>query len=719
MSEARAAPADNPYVEDPPTEFPPVEELDEDWAREQVELLREAIRYHDRRYYVDADPVVPDRTYDVLFERLRALEEALDLRSAESPTRRVGGEPLDELGTVEHVAPMLSIDSGGEAEDVREFDRRVRETLASGRPTPDDGAQASLDAYAGAGATETDLRYFVEPKFDGLSVEIVYEDGRYERAATRGDGETGDDVTENVRTIGSVPLVLSDDAPDHLAVRGEVFMPRSAFQQHNRERIERGDDPFANPRNAAAGTLRQLDPSVTAERPLDVFFFDVLDGPTFDSHSALHETLPEWGLKVNDRARVVEDVEAVIDYRDELVAIRDDLDYEIDGVVAKVDDRTLCEWLGTTSRAPRWAFAYKLPARTEETTVRDVVVQVGRTGRLTPVALLDPVDVGGVTVSRASLHNPELIEELGVGIGDRVRVKRAGDVIPDVVEVIEHDADGHFEYPDHCPVCDSPVEREGPMAYCTGGLACPQQLRRAVTHYASRSALDIEGLGESRVDQLVDAGLVESIPDLYDLTAADLAELEGWGERSARNLLDELEPSKEPALADFLVALGIPEVGPTLAAALAREFGTLDAVTEADREALEAVPDVGPTVAAEIGEFFRSERNRRVVEQLRERGVEPQETDVETGDALAGHTFVFTGTLERFTREEAQSLVEREGASATSSVSGNTDYLVAGENPGQTKLSDADDEDVETLDEAAFLSLLRQRGVDVPADDGG
>jgi len=730
MSEARAAPDGNPYVEDPPTDFTPIEELDEATAREQVELLREAIRYHDRRYYVDADPAIPDRTYDALFARLRELEEAFGLRTGDSPTRRVGGEPVDELGTVEHVARMLSIDSGGDADDVREFDRRVRDALADAGPGPGvdagadggDRAQASLEAYADADAgTDLDLQYFVEPKFDGLSVEVVYEDGRYVRAATRGDGETGDDVTGNVRTIGAVPLRLSGDPPGRLAVRGEVFMPRSAFQAYNRERIERGDDPFANPRNAAAGTLRQLDPSVTARRPLDVFFFDVLEGPDFETHSGLHERLPEWGLKVNERGGLVDDVEAVIDYREELVAVRDDLDYEVDGVVAKVDDRELCDRLGATSRAPRWAFAYKLPARTEETTVRDVVVQVGRTGRLTPVALLDPVEVGGVTVSRASLHNPDLIEELGMGIGDRVRVKRAGDVIPDVVEVLEHAEPGHFEYPDGCPVCDSPVERDGPLAYCTGGLACPQQLRRAIVHYASRPALDVEGLGEARVDQLLEAGPVESIPDLYELSVEELAALEGWGETSAENLLAELEAAREPPLADFLVALGIPGVGPTLAGALARQFGTFEAVVAADREDLEAVPDVGPTVAGEIREFFDSERNREVIAELRERGVDPRPADVGTaadGDALAGLTVVFTGALERFTRDEAQSLVERHGGSATASVSGNTDYLVAGENPGARKLDDAESEDAAILDQAEFLALLEDRGVDVPDADG-
>lgn len=423
MSHTHHERPDNPYTTDPETEFEPVESLTETDATAQAEQLREAIRYHDRQYYVDADPVIPDRAYDALFSRLQALEATFGLDTTNSPTQRVGGAPLDELDTVEHVSPMLSIDSSGEAADVREFDRRVHADLGLSHDTE---TQASLDAYA-----DETVEYVCEPKFDGLSVEIIYEDGQYTRAATRGDGETGEDVTENVRTIRSIPLILRGDAPDFLAVRGEIFMPRDAFQAHNRERIERGDDPFANPRNAAAGTLRQLDPSVTAERPLDCFFFGILDSSrSFDTHWEIHETLPEWGLKVNDRTTVVEAIEDAIDYREELVSVREDLNYEVDGVVISVNDRQRCDRLGSTSRAPRWAFAYKLPARTEETTVRDVVVQVGRTGRLTPVALLDPVAVAGVTVSRASLHNPDQIVELGVDVGDRVRIERAGDVIP-------------------------------------------------------------------------------------------------------------------------------------------------------------------------------------------------------------------------------------------------------------------------------------------------
>ncbi|WP_229115708.1 NAD-dependent DNA ligase LigA [Halapricum desulfuricans] len=691
-----AEPPDNPYVEDPSTDFEPVENLDSEQARKQAEQLREAVRYHDYRYYAANVPVVGDRTYDALFARLRELEDAFDLDREDSPTQRVGGEPLDELATVEHVAPMRSIEQSGDAEDVRAFDERVRRELDEA------GYDAPLD-------------YHCEPKFDGLSVEVIYEDGVYRRAATRGDGIEGEDVTENVRTIGAVPDRLRGDYLDYLAVRGEVYMPRAAFNEYNRERVERGDEPFANPRNAAAGTLRQLDPSVTAERPLSIFFFGVLDASArFDSQSELYERFPEWGLRVSDRVERVEDIEAAIEYRDRMLEVRDDLDYEIDGTVIKVDDREARELLGSTSRAPRWAFAYKFPARKETTRIRDIVVQVGRTGRLTPVALLDPVDVGGVTVSRATLHNPAEIDRLGVGVGDEVRVRRAGDVIPQVVEVTDKRAGGTFEFLDRCPVCGAPVERDGPMAFCPGGFTCEAQLERAIVHYASRDGLDIEGLGESGVEQLLEAGLLESLPDLYELDAESLADLDGWGETSADNLLGELEASREPSLANFLAGLSIPDVGSTTAAALAREFGTFEAFREVaeagDTERLRAVEDVGPEVADSIVTFFGRDRTRETLDRLLEH-VSPQEADTSGGDELDGLTFVFTGTLAEHTRSEAQELVEAHGGNATSSVSGNTDYLVVGDSPGQRKREDADAEGVPIIDESEFGELLEERGV--------
>ncbi|AFO55908.1 NAD-dependent DNA ligase LigA [Natrinema sp. J7-2] len=681
---------ENPYLRDPPSDFAPVEELSETAAREQVDRLREAVREHDRRYYVESEPLIADRTYDALFGRLRELEAEFDLDHPDSPTRSVGGEPIEEFETVEHVAPMLSIEGSGDVEDVREFDDRVHRDVG-------------------------DVRYVCEPKFDGVSMEFVYEDGRLERAVTRGDGREGDDVTANARTIGSVPQQLHGDYPDFLTVRGEVYMPKDAFQAYNRERIERGEDPFANPRNATAGTIRQLDPSVVAERPLAVFYFDVLEASNLaDSHRAALERFPDYGLRTNDRVEVVADIEDAIDYRDRLLEARDDLDYEIDGVVIKVDDREAREELGRTARHDRWAFAYKFPARAEVTPIADVAVQVGRTGRLTPVALLEPVDVGGVTVSRASLHNPEEIAEKNVNIGDTVRVQRAGDVIPYVEEVLEKGSEGHYELPDACPVCDSPVERDGPMAFCTGGLGCDAQLRRSIEYYASDDGLDLEGLGEKSVRQLVDAGLLESVADLYALEREDLTELEGWGETSAENVCAEIEASREPPLPDFLSALGIPLVGPTTARELAREFGSFEALreaAEAEPERLEGIDDVGETVAETIHEFFLSEANAAVVDDVLEH-VSPQAVAIDEGDELAGLTFVFTGSLEDMTRGEAQDLVETHGANATSSVSGNTDYLVAGENPGATKQDDARDNDVPILDAAEFRRLLEENGID-------
>jgi len=701
---------DNPYVREPDTDFRPVDDLSEDDAEQQVEYLREAIRFHDYRYYVLNDPVISDPAYDDLFARLEELEEAFDRVTENSPTQRVGGEPLDELGTVEHVAPMLSIDSSGAEADVRNFDDRVSRELGE------------------------DYEYVCEPKFDGLSVEVVYVDGEYERAATRGDGETGEDVTENVRTIRSVPMTLRGDPPNVIAIRGEVYMPKDAFQAYNKERVERGDEPFANPRNAAAGTLRQLDPSVTAQRPLDCFFYDVLGAgeseevleetdasrgamaaEELETHWSEHEAFPDWGLKVNERCRLVDSIDGAVEYRNGLMAEREELNYEIDGTVIKVNDRRQCEELGTTSRHYRWAYAYKFPARSEETTIADITVQVGRTGRLTPVALLEPVDVGGVTVSRASLHNQEEIAAMGVNVGDVVKIERAGDVIPYVDEVVESNSEDYFRLPDECPQCGSPVEMEGPLTFCTGGLRCPAQLKRAVEYWASDDGLDIEGLGEKAADEFVETGLVEDdVADLYDLTEDDLTGLEGWGEKSARNLLDELEDSMNPPLADFLAALGIPEVGPTVARDIARHFGDLDSLMQASESELRSVGGIGPTVATRIVDFFENEQNQRVIERLRERGVEPQSAEeVEGEDELDGLTFVFTGSVEGWTRDELQELVERHGANATSSVSGNTDYLVVGGNPGQSKCDDADANDVPQIDPDEFFDLLGDQGVDV------
>jgi DNA ligase (NAD+) len=672
-------PAENPYVRDPDLDFAPAETVTESAADEQIEQLRAAITYHDYRYYVANDPVVSDRAYDRLFERLATLETTFDRDDEASPTRRVAGEPLDELETVAHVAELLSLDSAEDEAAVRAFAERVRETVGS-------------------------VTYTVEPKFDGFSIEVVYEDGQFERAVTRGDGERGEDVSANVRTMPSVPLSLPD-APDLLVVRGEIYMPRDGFQQLNERRLQHGEEPFANPRNAAAGTVRLLDPSTVAERPLDWFAYDVLEtSAEIDSQRAAFQLLADQGLPLAAETDTAGDVDGIVAYRNDLLDRRDDLPYEIDGIVAKVDDYGAREELGATARHPRWAFAYKFPPRTDETTVRDITVQVGRTGKLTPVALLDPVDVGGVTVSRASLHNIEQIREVGVTIGARVEIERAGDVIPQVAAVLE-DGDEQFQFPDTCPVCDGDVLREGPNHFCTN-VSCPAQLKRRLEHYAEREAMDIEGLGERAANTLVETGLVASLADLYDLESETLAELEGWGETAAGNLVAEIDASTDCPLAAVLYGLGIRHVGAERARALAAAM-TLDELRDADREALLAVDDIGPEVADSIRSFFENEQNQRLLDRLLAAGVDPERQTY--ADDLDGLTVVFTGSIEGYTREELTDLLERNGANVTGSVSGNTDYLVVGENPGTRKREAAEDHGVEQLDPAAFRERVLSR----------
>ncbi len=685
------APMNNPYLRDLDLDFRPPDELSDEQAQRQVDRLREAIEFHDRRYYVDNAPVVSDRVYDRLFQRLQSLEEAFPaLRSETSPTQRVGAEPVDELEEIEHTAPMLSLEAAFDRDEIEDFDDFLRR---------------NADGYS-------EFSYYVEPKFDGLSVEVVYRDGQLAYAATRGNGRVGEEITENVKTIPTVPLRLNQEAdlPRQVAVRGEVFMPRSGFQQLNKRRIERGDDPFANPRNAAAGTVRQLDPRIVARRPLDIFFYDVLsaDGLEVATQTQVRDLLPEWGLKIDTHTTHCRTIDEVEQVWERLVAQRDELDYEIDGLVVKVNEFEVRDALGARSRSPRWAIAWKFPAQKEITRLQEIAVQVGRTGKLTPVALLDPVDVGGVTVSRASLHNIEEIERLDVRPGDRVRIQRAGDVIPEVVERIETDGGRGeaFEMPRRCPVCETDVVREGPLHYCPAGLSCRAQLKGHLEHYASRNAMDIEGLGEETVDELVEREMVGDIADLYEFDVQDFMQLERFAEKSATNLYEEMQRAKSPRLDRFLFALGIRHVGQHVARLIAREFGTLEAVREAGVERLQETDGVGPEIAHSICEFFADEDNQRVLDHLLEVGVEvePMEGDRE-GTKLADQTFVFTGALEGYTRSEAQRQVEQLGGRATSSVSGNTDYLVAGDNPG-SKLDEADAREVTILDEQQFERLL-------------
>jgi len=704
----------------------------------RVEELREEIRRHDRLYYVENRPEISDAEYDRLFRELRELEEAFpELRSEDSPTLRVGGEPLDELPTVEHTGPMLSLASGGEPAELREFHDRVLRGLGlpgtEGRTGPD-GADVGADGEGPAGPAELPA-FTLEPKLDGASLELVYEEGKLARAVTRGDGRRGERVTENVRTIRAVPLRLADgerEIPPKLAVRGEAFMRVADFEALNARLMEEGGEPFANPRNAAAGSLRQLDSRITASRPLDFYAYDVLHPAR--PHEALGiatqwealAALRDWGLPVNERPDRSRDVDEVLAYHRRFEEERDRLEYEIDGIVVKLDDLGAREKLGSTSRHPRWAFALKFAPREEVTLVDRIAPSVGRTGKVTPIAFLRPVDVGGVTVSRANLHNIEQVRRLDVREGDRVRVHRAGDVIPQVVERVEegeaHGRTPEFQMPERCPSCDAELVRRGPHTLCPNHFGCPAQLAGRIEHFASRDALDIEGLGEKMARLFVRKGLVHRLPDLFGIEEEDLVELEGFAETSARNLVEAIEAASRTELARFLYGLGMPGVGTTVARDLARWFGRFGAIRAASEEELREVDGVGPKLAAAVRSFLDEPRNAEILDELARRvervdeGEGLRERGTEEARPLEGLRFVFTGALEGFTRREAKELVEGAGARAGSSVSGETDYVVVGESPG-SKADDAEREGVATLDEAAFLELLRERGVE--ADEAG
>lgn len=665
-------------------------------AAAEIETLRRDIRHHNHRYYVLDDPEISDAEWDRLLLRLRALEAAHpELVTPDSPTQRVGAAPAEEFAEIRHRLPMLSLDNAFSDEDVVGFDRRARERL--GR--------------------ETQFEYSAEPKLDGLAIAVTYENGVLVRAATRGDGTTGEDVTANVRTIASLPLRLSGDAPPLLEARGEVFMPIAGFERMNAEAARRGDKVFVNPRNAAAGSLRQLDPRITASRPLDLFFYalGVVEGARLPKrHSEVLQRLRHWGLRVCPEARVVSGVSGCLDYYANIGARRAQLPYQIDGVVYKIDDLDAQRELGFVSRAPRWAVAHKFPADEALTVLKDVEFQVGRTGALTPVARLEPVFVGGVTVSNATLHNMDEIVRKDVHVGDTVVVRRAGDVIPEVARVLPERRPVGARVPQmpmQCPVCGSSVERDvdAAVARCTGGYRCSAQRKERLRHFASRRALDIEGLGEKLVDQLVEAALVEWPSDLFGLSAERLAALERMGQKSAENLIGSIERSKETSLARFLYALGIREVGEATAAALARHFGDVDALASADLERVQQVPDVGPVVAARVVEFFADPDNRREIERLRTMGVHWASAAPSSGEQpFAGLTFVITGSLESMGRDEAEDALRALGAKAVGSVSRKTSYLIAGAEAG-SKLRKAQELGVPVLDEQALLAMLKTK----------
>lgn len=662
-------------------------------AKRRIDELRRLVDEHNYRYYVLDEPAVPDAEYDREFAELVALEAQFpDLVTPDSPTQRVGAPPAEGFVEVRHEVPMLSLANAFDEADMEGFDRRVRERLGVER-----------------------VEYVGEAKLDGLAVALVYRDGVLVQAATRGDGTRGEDVTANVRTLRSVPLKLRDAKPSLLEVRGEVYMPRTGFRALNAAQAERGEKTFANPRNAAAGSLRQLDPQVTARRPLQMFCYQIARAEGIalpETHAGVLELLRRLGMRVSPDSETVEGLAGCRAYYRRLGARRDKLDYDIDGCVFKVNRLDWQQRLGTVSRAPRWAIAWKFPPQEELTTVQAIEVQVGRTGALTPVARLAPVQVGGVTVTNATLHNEDEVHRKDVRVGDTVIVRRAGDVIPEIVGVLkERRPEGakRFHMPDQCPECGSPVERLAGEAIhrCTGGLVCPAQREQAVLHFASRRALDIDGLGEKLVEQLVGRGWVNTVDDLFALDRERLIELERVGEKSADNLLAAIEKAKQTTLPRFLYALGIPHVGEATAAALARHFGSLEAIMSASEADLQEVPDVGPVVAAQVAAFFADERNRRIVDNLRRRGVRWPDVERHRPAArpLAGKTFVLTGTLASMTREQAKERLEALGAKVSGSVSRKTDYVIVGADPG-SKAARAEALGVPMLDEDAFLKIV-------------
>jgi len=662
-------------------------------SRAEIDRLYGQIRYHDYCYYVLDAPEIPDAEYDRLYRELIALEvRNPDLVAGDSPTKRVGSAPVQNLDEVQHAIPMLSLSNAFAQDEVIEFDRRCQEALG-------------LDV----------VDYVAEPKLDGLAISLHYDDGQLVRAATRGDGNRGEDVTHNARTIRSIPLhLVGGDYPDQLEVRGEVYMPHAGFARLNDVQRRSGSKLYVNPRNAAAGSLRQLDPRITASRPLTFYGYGVglvNGGASPESQSQALDALRHWGIPVNPRVSAVSGAAGCMEYYENILVIREKLAYDIDGVVYKVDSFSAQEQLGFIARAPRWALAHKFPAQEELTVIQGIEVQVGRTGAVTPVARLQPVFVGGVTVSNATLHNASEIRRLDVRIGDTVIVRRAGDVIPEVVKVVlDRRIEGtrSFRFPKRCPICGSDIvgDVDQVVLRCSGGLVCSAQLKESIKHFASRRAMDIEGLGSKLVDQLVETGQVSDVADLFALDFDALLSLDRMGEKSARNLLAAIDHCRNTSFGRFLFALGIPQVGEATANRLAEHFATLDRLRVADQSQLEEVSDVGPVVADGVLRFFSQPDNQQVLDRLLLAGVTWSDKQNSTAShKLVGKTFVLTGSLVHLTRDDAKQRLTSHGARVTASVSGKTDYLVAGSDPG-SKLVRAEELGISVLDETAFLLLL-------------
>jgi DNA ligase (NAD+) len=662
----------------------------------KIDALRKLLNHHSYQYYVLDTPEIPDAEYDRLYRELQQLEQQHpDLVTSDSPTQRVGDKPLAAFSQVKHEVPMLSLDNVFSDEELNDFYRRV---------------QSKLDS-------DIEIEFAAEPKLDGLAVSLIYQHGVLVQAGTRGDGVTGEDITQNIRTIHSIPLhLMGADWPARLDVRGEVFMPKAGFDLLNQRARENGEKEFANPRNAAAGSLRQLDPRITASRPLAMYCYAVgkTDGMNnFKTHSDLLNQLAQWGLPLCKERRVVKGVQGCLDYFNDMGEKRNTLPYDIDGIVYKVNRLDWQKELGFVARAPRWAVAHKFPAQEEITTVNAIEFQVGRTGALTPVARLEPVFVGGVTVSNATLHNMDEVERKDIRVGDRVIIRRAGDVIPEVMSVVAGSRQPHakkIRLPAHCPVCGSEVVREAgeAIARCSGGLYCAAQRKESIKHFASRKAMDIDGLGDKLVEQLVDEKRIEHVDDLYRLGLNDIASLERMGEKSAANLMAALEKSKATTLNRFIYALGIREVGEATALALAQHYGSLDKLLAASEADLQAVSDVGPVVARYVWHFFNEPHNRQIIERLCAAGVHwPDQQVTATSQSLAGQTFVITGTLTGMTRDEAKAALQARGAKVAGSVSAKTSYVIVGDSPG-SKADKAQQLGVKILDEAGLMKLLAE-----------
>lgn len=664
-------------------------------VQHEIDKLRKEISYHNYKYYVLDSPEISDAQYDRLMRRLEELEKKYPgFVSPDSPTQRVGAPPLEKFSTVAHSIPMLSLSNAFSVHEIKDFDERVKRFI---------------------GTKET-IEYAAELKMDGLAVELVYDNGLFVKGSTRGDGYTGEDVTLNLKTVRAVPLKLIESRskfPPHIEVRGEVFMKIKELEKLNKKREKKGEPLFANPRNAAAGSVRQLDSNVTAERPLDIYCYGLgkVEGRTFHTHKEVLEALRDWGLKTNPNTRLCKDIGDVLSFYDDWAEKRDRLDYEIDGIVIKVNDLKLQDELGTISRSPRWALAAKFPGRQETTMILDIQVNVGRTGAVTPVAILEPIEIGGVEVSRATLHNEDEIVRKDVRIGDTVIVQRAGDVIPEVVAVVTSKRRGDekkFTMPKKCPACGAEVMRPGDeaVARCTG-IACSARIKETIVHFASKRAMDIDGLGDKLIEQMVDKKLISDPADLYYLQKEDILKLERMGDKLAQNILDAIEASKNRPLSRIIYALGIRHVGEHISSLLAGQFLGFEKLKSATYEELEGIYEIGPAVAQSIHTFFQQKQNLNVIEKLKNSGVQfPKMTEVKGPKPLRRKTFVFTGGLESFSRDEAEEIVKKLGGRASTSVSKNTDYIVAGTSPG-SKLDDAKRLGIIILSEEEFKKMIK------------